>query len=301
VSPLSVDIRGAMSFPADDVMRTALRAPFPPEQIGKLPATQKRPALDFVGHAAVTDRLNAVAPDWSYTIDEFIPQGETVWIRGTFTVGGVSRPEYGDGKDPKEAIGNFIRRGAMRFGVALDLWSREELRKASAEPTDAASSPASGKQAPSEPKPPVSAEGGPTPDPSVGQGAPPNLSPSEVAPVTSGGDSSTRPGEEVGRGDSSSAAPNAAGTSKPEDRARQVTETYGEGVTATQGSGSPASANRRDQLWKNLVEFAGTKKKALNAVNQTMKASWTEPHIGDIPMDDIENTLKAFMQREGVA
>src|SRR5437762_4288268 len=106
-------------------MRKALRDPFPPEQIGKLPASQKRPALDFVGHAAVTDRLNAVAPDATWTVDELFTQGNVCWIRGTMTIGGVSRPEYGDGKDPKEAIGNFIRRGAMRFGVALDLWSRE--------------------------------------------------------------------------------------------------------------------------------------------------------------------------------
>jgi hypothetical protein len=263
------------SFEDDDVMRKALREPFPPEQIGKLPASQRRPALDFVGHAAVTQRLNDAAPGWFYTVDELFSMGSICWIRGTMTIGGVSRIEYGDGDDPKDAIGNFIRRGAMRFGVALDLWSRQEL-KAPAEPTDADSSPASGKQAPSEPKPPASAEGGPTPDPSVGQGAPPNLSPSEVAPVASGGDSS-------------SAAPNAAGT------------LGGEGQAMGKDHDPNLPTSRRDQLWKNLVEFAGTKKKALNAVNQTMKASWTEPHIGDIPEDDIENTLKAFMQRESVA
>jgi len=122
-------------------MRKGLREEFPPEQIGKLPRTDKRPELDFVGHAAVTDRLNAVAPDWSYVIDDekrYVAQqtnqrtGEirevvTVWLRGTMTVGGISRVEYGDGDDFKEAIGNFIRRAAMRFGVALDLWSRQEL------------------------------------------------------------------------------------------------------------------------------------------------------------------------------
>jgi len=48
------------------------------------------------------------------------------------------------------------------------------------------------------------------------------------------------------------------------------------------------------------VQFAGTKRKALNAVNTTMKASWTEPHIPDIPEDDLEHTLRAVMQREGV-
>lgn len=105
----------------------ALRKPFPKEQIGRLPKTAKRPALDFVGHAAVTDRLNQAAPGWSYTVDEMFSMGEICWIRGTMTIDGVSRTEYGDGSDPKEAIGNFLRRAAMRWGVAIDLWSREDL------------------------------------------------------------------------------------------------------------------------------------------------------------------------------
>jgi hypothetical protein len=117
---------------SSEMVRDWLRKPFKPEQIGKLPATQKRPALDFVGHAAVTDRLNKIAPDWSYTVDTMSELNGKVWIRGTMTIGGVSRPEFGDGDDPKEAIGNFIRRGAMRFGVAIDLWSREELESAPA-------------------------------------------------------------------------------------------------------------------------------------------------------------------------
>ena len=115
------------TFSNSQMVRDWLRKPFRPEQIGKLPATQKRPPLDFVGHAAVTDRLNKIAPDWSYTIDNMSSIGDKVWIRGTMTIGGISRPEFGDGDDPKEAVGNFIRRGAMRFGVAIDLWSREEL------------------------------------------------------------------------------------------------------------------------------------------------------------------------------
>jgi len=129
-------------YETDKMVRDWLRKPFKPEQIGKLPATSKRPALDFVGHAAVTDRLNKIAPGWSYAIDErwdglsveyakgVEVQVPTFWVRGTMTIGGVSRAEFGDGKDAKEAIGNFIRRGAMRFGVAIDLWSREELESA---------------------------------------------------------------------------------------------------------------------------------------------------------------------------
>ena len=129
-----------VSFAVDSEMRDALRKPFPREQIGKLPATARRPALDYVGHAAVTDRLNTAAPDWTYTIDERFTattreliKGQDVdvvscWIRGTMTVAGVSRCEFGDGADPKEALGNFLRRAAMRFGVAIDLWSKEALQ-----------------------------------------------------------------------------------------------------------------------------------------------------------------------------
>lgn len=117
-----------MTFADDKVMREGLRKKFPKDQIGTLPATQKRPALSYIGHAAVVDRLNEVAPDWFYVIDQTFDHGGQFWVRGTMTIGGVSRPEYGDGDDPKDAIGNFIRRGAMRFGVALDLWSKEDLQ-----------------------------------------------------------------------------------------------------------------------------------------------------------------------------
>jgi hypothetical protein len=115
------------SFARDQMVRDWLRKPFKPEQIGKLPATARRPALDFVGHAAVTDRLNRIAPDWTYSVLERFLYENKIWIHGSLTLGGVTREEFGDGDDPKEALGNFLRRAAMRFGVAIDLWSREEL------------------------------------------------------------------------------------------------------------------------------------------------------------------------------
>jgi hypothetical protein len=99
----------------------------------------------------------------------------------------------------------------------------------------------------------------------------------------------TLPGANTDAAPSSSAAPNAAGTSG------------GEGRLSGEGGDPNLPTSRRDALWNQLVQFAGTKRKALNAVNTTMKASWTEGHISDIPEDDLEHTLKAFMQREGVA
>ena len=165
----------------------ALRKPFPREAIGILPKPYKAdspkgkcsvcdgyhglPAvhLDYVGHAAVTDRLLSVDPGWTWeplaVTPEGLPQldrGGNLWIR--LTVGGVTRLGVGDGKSAKELIGDAIRNAAMRFGVALDLWSKEELEGVDehvARPTDAAPQDTSAR-----PRPPA-AQPAPTPEPAA--------------------------------------------------------------------------------------------------------------------------------------
>ena len=54
-----------------------------------------------------------------------------LWIK--LTVGGVTRLGYGsvtpEAYDPeKQLIGDALRNAAMRFGVALDLWSKSDLQ-----------------------------------------------------------------------------------------------------------------------------------------------------------------------------
>ncbi len=107
-----------------------LREPFPPEVIGKLP--KGGAMLDFVGHAACTDRLLQVDPEWTWEPLALSPEGlpaldraGNLWIR--LTICGVTRIGVGDGKSAKECIGDAIRNAAMRFGVALDLWAKEDL------------------------------------------------------------------------------------------------------------------------------------------------------------------------------
>jgi hypothetical protein len=130
-----------------------LRAPFEPNQISKLPKPYKSdspkgtcpecggyhglPAmhLDYVGHAALTDRLLDVDPMWSWEPISFDASGLPtldkdggMWIR--LTVCGVTRLGYGDaqgktgGNAMKERIGDSLRNAAMRFGAALDLWHK---------------------------------------------------------------------------------------------------------------------------------------------------------------------------------
>ncbi len=134
----------------------ALRAPFPPESIGKLP--RGGVMLDFVGHAAATDRLLQVDPEWCwepFALDErglpALDAEGNLWIR--LTIAGVTRPGVGDGKNAKERISDAIRNAAMRFGVALDLWAKEPL-----EGGDDLGAGTAKKAAPAKPKKPAEVE-----------------------------------------------------------------------------------------------------------------------------------------------
>lgn len=120
-----------------------LRKPFPAEQIQKLDAGYAK--LDYVSHAWVTNRLLEVDPEWTWEPVGFDANGLPkfdenggLWIK--LTVCGVTRYGYGEpqGRDAydkiKGAIGNSIRVAAMRFGIALDLWAKEDTTKPVAKP-----------------------------------------------------------------------------------------------------------------------------------------------------------------------
>jgi hypothetical protein len=137
-----------------------LRVPFEAHQISKLPKQAgwmadkkneyrncdvcggwhhpKAVHLDYVGHAALTDRLLDADPEWNWepvtTTEAGAPKLDEnggMWIK--LTVCGVTRLGYGhpDGKRGgdavKEVIGDALRNAAMRFGAALDLWHKGDL------------------------------------------------------------------------------------------------------------------------------------------------------------------------------
>jgi hypothetical protein len=148
-----------------------LREPFPTNQISKLPKPTKAQTdevkadykkgvrckecgqwhhpqvvhLDYVGHAALTDRLLDVDPTWTWeplAYDQngtpFLDKDSGMWIK--LTVLGVTRLGYGDaqgkigGDAMKERIGDALRNAAMRFGCALDLWHKGDLHLDDTEP-----------------------------------------------------------------------------------------------------------------------------------------------------------------------
>lgn len=140
-----------------------MRAPFPPNQIGKLAKGSKAQTqcqssekqncaicggwhhpkmihLDYVGHAALTDRLLDADPVWFWeplALKDGLPAFDAdggLWIK--LTVCGTTRLGYGNaaeseykeiGSRQKEVIGDALRNAAMRFGAALELWHKGEL------------------------------------------------------------------------------------------------------------------------------------------------------------------------------
>lgn len=204
-----------MSYADDKPLRDALRKAFAEGQIGQLPrvtckdCSNKRCSahkytkckdcgaytspqhihLPFVAHAIVTDRLNHDAPGWYFTIDTVKDSndGEHVLaVVGTMHIGDKAIPEIGEpnvksfyGTELQSAIGNFIRRAAMRFGVAIDLWMKEE----------AVHVETSGEGAPPSERRPTRATGAkpPSPDALVAKGGPySGLTPEEIVKTPPG-------------------------------------------------------------------------------------------------------------------
>jgi len=116
-----------------------------PAMVGKLPRGGTQ--LDYVGHAEVTKILLEVDPLWTLepvAFDEAgLPAREKVgtMIQAGFwmTVLGHRRYCVGSVEDRKvdvgkELVSDAIRNGAMRFGIALSLWSKEEWGDQPAKP-----------------------------------------------------------------------------------------------------------------------------------------------------------------------
>ncbi len=127
--------------------------------ISKFPSNAGDKAnLPFVGHTAITAILNEQDPEWKWepmARDQngmpMLDANGGLW--GYMTVHGKTLPEYGAAysaiepgdktskgreytkqnvvdahqNDVMSAIANFLCRGAMRFGIAIDMWAKVDL------------------------------------------------------------------------------------------------------------------------------------------------------------------------------
>jgi hypothetical protein len=94
--------------------------------------------LAYVSHADITKILIEVDPAWSWQPMEWVNgrpainvENGTATMWGTLTLLGKSMIGVGsvraDKQDlDKELVGDFLRNAAMRFGIALSLWSKQD-------------------------------------------------------------------------------------------------------------------------------------------------------------------------------
>ena len=108
-----------------------------PKIVGKLPRGNIQ--LDYVGHAEITKILIEIDPLWDWRPlkidDDGLPayrvENGMAHMAGELTLLGHTRLAVGSAPHNKqdllkELVSDFIRNAAMRFGVALSLWSKEE-------------------------------------------------------------------------------------------------------------------------------------------------------------------------------
>lgn len=126
-----------------------------PSIVGKLPKRRKNPDgswgspvyLDYVGHADITKILIEVDPLWNWEPVAWehgrpaITERDgiaTLWVRLTLlgkTMLGCGSVHATKEDLDKELIGDSLRNAAMRFGIALALWSNAEWAESEQKPS----------------------------------------------------------------------------------------------------------------------------------------------------------------------
>jgi hypothetical protein len=125
-----------------------LRAPFANVQhvtktwTDKNTGQRKSVTLDYISHAVVTNRLLTVDPSFSFeplldatgfpiVVDKGLAGGDEVGVWGRLTILEAATVEFCSGKDLMDAYSRCLCRAAMRRGVALDLWIKDDEFKVS--------------------------------------------------------------------------------------------------------------------------------------------------------------------------
>ena len=137
-----------------------------PKIVGKLPKGGMQ--LDFVGHADVTKMLIEIDPEWTWEPTAFDANGLPAYrvengmahMAGWLTILGVRRLGVGSVMHNKpdllkELISDFIRNAAMRFGVCLALWTKQEWEDVSHTPSAPIAKPAPVKSVSAQPSDPL--------------------------------------------------------------------------------------------------------------------------------------------------
>jgi len=112
-----------------------LSRPIAPELIKRRVGWEDRQGnahyIDYVEWHTVADLLDAVAPEWSHSVRDLKQIGDLVAVTAAITINGVTREGVGTGvayteTGIKKAEHDALKRAAVKFGIARDLYKTLE-------------------------------------------------------------------------------------------------------------------------------------------------------------------------------
>jgi hypothetical protein len=86
--------------------------------------------VEYVEWHTVADILDEAAPNWSHSVKDIRPIGDIVTVTVAITIDGITREGIGTGKTAsetgiKKAEHDALKRAAVKFGIARELYRRE--------------------------------------------------------------------------------------------------------------------------------------------------------------------------------
>ena len=86
--------------------------------------------VEYIEWHTVADILDRVAPTWSHAVRSIVPIGDMVAVTAAITIEGVTREGVGTGTAEsemgiKKAEHDALKRAAVKFGIARELYQRE--------------------------------------------------------------------------------------------------------------------------------------------------------------------------------
>jgi Rad52/22 family double-strand break repair protein len=112
----------------------ALRQPIDPRLVKSREGWRDRNGnvhtVEYVEWHTVADLLDRVAPTWSHAVRGIVQIGDMVAVTAAITIDGVTREGVGTGTADnetgiKKAEHDALKRAAIKFGIARDLYQRE--------------------------------------------------------------------------------------------------------------------------------------------------------------------------------
>jgi hypothetical protein len=101
------------------------------QRIGWRDHSGREHEVDYVEWHVVADLLDRICPDWSHEVLSIKQIGDYVAITASITIQGVTRQGVGTGsaydeKGIKKAEHDGLKRAAVKFGIARELYRKEE-------------------------------------------------------------------------------------------------------------------------------------------------------------------------------